>query len=32
MGFDGFGEGGFKTLFESIEREHLVRGVIDNEK
>jgi 4-hydroxyphenylpyruvate dioxygenase len=29
---DGFGEGNFKALFESIEREQLERGVIGNEK
>ena len=28
---DGFGEGNFKALFESIEREQLERGVIGNE-
>jgi len=27
---DGFGEGNFKALFESIERDQLNRGVIDN--
>ena len=27
---DGFGEGNFKALFESIERDQLDRGVIDN--
>lgn len=32
MGLDGFGEVSFKALFESIEREQLVRGVISNEK
>jgi 4-hydroxyphenylpyruvate dioxygenase len=26
---EGFGEGNFKALFESIERDQLARGVID---
>ena len=30
-GDDGFGEGNFKALFESIERDQLARGVIDTE-
>ncbi len=29
---DGFGEGNFKALFESMERDQLRRGVIDAEK
>jgi 4-hydroxyphenylpyruvate dioxygenase len=29
---DGFGEGNFKALFESIERDQLDRGVIGNGK
>jgi len=28
---DGFGEGNFKALFESIERDQIARGVIGNE-
>ena len=28
---EGFGEGNFKALFESIERDQLERGVIENE-
>ena len=28
-GDDGFGEGNFKALFESIERDQINRGVID---
>jgi len=28
---DGFGEGNFKALFESIERDQLERGIINNE-
>jgi 4-hydroxyphenylpyruvate dioxygenase len=30
-GDDGFGEGNFKALFESIERDQLRRGVISAE-
>ena len=30
-GDDGFGEGNFKALFESIERDQLARGVINTE-
>jgi len=30
-GDDGFGEGNFKALFESMERDQLSRGVIDTE-
>ena len=26
---DGFGEGNFKALFESIERDQIKRGVLD---
>ena len=26
---DGFGEGNFKALFESIERDQIARGVLD---
>jgi 4-hydroxyphenylpyruvate dioxygenase len=29
---DGFGEGNFKALFESIERDQMARGVIGDEK
>ena len=29
---DGFGEGNFKALFESIERDQIARGVIDEQK
>jgi 4-hydroxyphenylpyruvate dioxygenase len=29
---DGFGEGNFKALFKSIERDQLERGVIGEEK
>jgi 4-hydroxyphenylpyruvate dioxygenase len=29
---EGFGEGNFKALFESIERDQMERGVIENEK
>ena len=29
---EGFGEGNFKALFESIERDQLARGVIGDEK
>ena len=29
---DGFGEGNFKALFESIERDQIARGVLDVEK
>ena len=28
-GDDGFGEGNFKALFESLERDQLARGVIE---
>ena len=28
----GFGEGNFKALFESIERDQMERGVIENEE
>jgi 4-hydroxyphenylpyruvate dioxygenase len=28
-GDDGFGEGNFKALFESIERDQIARGVLD---
>jgi len=28
-GDDGFGEGNFKALFESIERDQVARGVLD---
>ena len=28
QGDDGFGEGNFKALFESIERDQIARGVI----
>ena len=31
-GDDGFGEGNFKALFESIERNQIARGVLDVEK
>ncbi len=31
-GDEGFGEGNFKALFESMERDQLVRGVIHNEE
>ena len=31
-GDDGFGEGNFKALFESIERDQIARGVLDVEK
>ena len=30
-GDDGFGEGNFKALFESIERDQVARGVLDVE-
>ena len=29
---DGFGEGNFKALFESIERDKMERGVIENKE
>jgi 4-hydroxyphenylpyruvate dioxygenase len=29
---EGFGEGNFKALFESIERDQMERGVIENEE
>jgi 4-hydroxyphenylpyruvate dioxygenase len=29
---DGFGEGNFKALFESIERDQVARGVIGNQQ
>lgn len=29
---DGFGEGNFKALFESIERDQIARGVVDTEE
>ena len=29
---EGFGEGNFKALFESIERDQLEQGVIENEE
>ncbi len=29
IGLDGFGEGNFKALFDSIERDQVARGVID---
>ena len=29
---DGFGEGNFKALFESIERDQIKRGVLDVSK
>jgi len=29
---DGFGEGNFKALFESIERDQVARGIVGNEK
>jgi len=29
---DGFGEGNFKALFESIERDQIERGVIESAK
>ena len=28
---EGFGEGNFKALFESIERDQIARGVVDAE-
>ncbi|MEM1132786.1 MAG: 4-hydroxyphenylpyruvate dioxygenase [Pseudomonadota bacterium] len=31
-GDDGFGEGNFKALFESIERDQIARGVLDADK
>ncbi len=31
-GDDGFGEGNFKALFESIERDQIARGVLDGSK
>ena len=31
-GNEGFGEGNFKALFESIEQDQINRGVIDGEK
>ena len=31
-GDDGFGEGNFKALFESIERDQVARGVLDVEE
>lgn len=31
-GDDGFGEGNFKALFESIERDQIARGVLDDAK
>ena len=31
-GDDGFGEGNFQALFESIERDQIERGVLNNEK
>ena len=30
-GDDGFGEGNFQALFESIERDQIERGVLNNE-
>ena len=29
---EGFGEGNFKSLFESIERDQMEHGVIENEE
>ena len=29
---EGFGEGNFKALFESIERDQMERGLIENEE
>ena len=29
---DGFGEGNFKALFQSIERDKMERGVIENKE
>ena len=31
-GDDGFGEGNFKALFESIERDQIERGVLDTKE
>ena len=28
---EGFGEGNFKALFESIERDQVARGIVDAE-
>jgi 4-hydroxyphenylpyruvate dioxygenase len=29
---DGFGEGNFKALFESIERDQIARGIVGEQK
>ena len=29
---DGFGEGNFKALFESLERDQIARGVLEAKK
>jgi 4-hydroxyphenylpyruvate dioxygenase len=29
---DGFGEGNFKALFESIERDQIARGIVGDQK